>query len=292
MPRMPLKLQKRSEKAKIFLYYMHNSKKEVIMTELKGADRFDPEVFKLLKLTGADDMMSQVLEITLKTMIPMLEAEVPDFPSEEYIERIMQKVDIDSMLYQSAPLYSRYYTKEEIAGLIAFNETPLGRKKIGEAPQVLQEFIAANQAWLEATLKDTDSLSLKAGFNMYENEINKLFNMMGLDFSAIASQMLEECIKNAQEQNPDVPESEITSFRDMFRKNMDIEILRNLYVTVYSRHYTLEEILGLIKFYESPLGRKSIQVDQKIFQETQAVTEAYYKSLAKEIFEELMEENS
>jgi len=287
----------------------HNSKKEIMMTELKGANRYDYEVVKLLRLTDADDTMLQVLNTVLTALIPQLKAEIPDFPSEKYVERFQQKWDIESMLYQMVPIYNRYYTREEIAGLIAFNETPLGRKTISELPQIVQELIAANQTWIETTVKyidaianDVDSLSLKVELKKYENEteINKLFDIMGLDFNAMASQMIEawmeDCIKNVQEQNPNTPASEITSFKDMCYKNMDIEILRNLYVAIYNRHYNQEEIAGLIAFRESPLGRKSVQVEPKITQEIQTVSQAYGESLGKEIgkeiVEELMAENS
>lgn len=132
------------------------------MAELKGADRFDPEVVKLIRLMDTNDMMSQVLEITLQAMIPQLEAEDPDFPSKEFIERIMQRVDIDSLLYQDVPIYGRYYTREEIAGLIAFYETPLGRKLIKETPQITQEIFAASQSWgeglVEKMVNDLDSM--------------------------------------------------------------------------------------------------------------------------------------
>jgi hypothetical protein len=128
---------------------------------------------------------------------------------------------------------------------------------------------------------------------MYETEINKLFSLMGVDFSAIASTdlepMIESMIGNLQKEFPDfsIPES----FWDKYRKDPDIESLRSLYVAIYNRHYTREEIAGLIAFYESPLGRKSVQVNPQITQETQAVTQAYFESLIKETVEELIAED-
>jgi hypothetical protein len=65
-------------------------------------------------------------------------------------------VDIDSLLYQMVPIYSRYYTREEITGLIAFYETPLGRKFVKEVPQILQEGGAANQAWIQRLVEEMD----------------------------------------------------------------------------------------------------------------------------------------
>ena len=125
-------------------------KREVIMAELKGTDRFDPEVLKLLKLTNVDDLMLQMIDIIFKAQIPHMEEELSnsgesDFPLQEYMERVQQRVDIDSLLYQMVPMYSRYYSREDIAGLIAFYETPLGSKLCNTLPQIMQETIAVFQ---------------------------------------------------------------------------------------------------------------------------------------------------
>jgi len=126
------------------------------MADLKGADRFDYEVVKLMRLMDTDDMMLQMLEIGLETGTAQIEAEMPDFPLTEFIERVRQRVDIDSLLYHLVPLYSRYYTREEITGLIAFYETPLGRKLVKDLPQITQEMLAASQAWIERLVEEMD----------------------------------------------------------------------------------------------------------------------------------------
>ena len=137
------------------------------MAELKGANRYDPEVLKLLKLTGTDDLMLQVIDMVLKAQLPQMEAdlqnsEISDFPLEEYVERIQQRVDIDSLLYQMLPIYSSSYTRDEISQLIDFYKTPLGCKLVKESPQIIQEILTTNQAWLEPLIEkimnDFDSI--------------------------------------------------------------------------------------------------------------------------------------
>jgi hypothetical protein len=142
--------------------------KESIMAELKGANRFDYEVVKLLRLTKTDDLMLQTMEFVLEAQMQQFKMEDPDFPDEKFMEKFRQKVDIESLLYACVPVYNRLYTREEIAGLIAFHESPLGRKMNGKSSQILQECMAANQAWLEAIgekiEKDLDSLSQEGGY--------------------------------------------------------------------------------------------------------------------------------
>jgi hypothetical protein len=267
------------------------------MTELKGANRYDYEVVKLLRLLDTDDTMLQMLDVGLESERPSLERKMHNLGIrfEKFVERFRQKIDIDSLLYQTAPFYSRYYTHEEIMKLIAFFESPLGHKTISKLPQIAQETIVVNQTWLEAmaeiTMKDIVSLSLKESINKtYENEINKLFNMMGFNFGAIASQMLEAGIENAQEQNPNFTEADFTELRYVTSHNKAIEILRTQYATVYNRHYSREEIAGLIAFYESPVGCKSVQANPQIDQDIGSAFQDYFNSLRKEVEDELTAE--
>jgi len=115
---------------------------------------------------------------------------------------------------------------------------------------------------------------------------------MGINFNTIVSNWLDVTIKIVTEQHPEIPEADMALFREAIRKNMDIENLRNQYAAIYKRYFTQEEIVGLIKFYESPLGRKSINANQQITQEHQAISVAYFESLQNEVIKELVEENS
>jgi len=123
------------------------------MTELKGANKFDYEVVKLMRLMGLDDLMSQMFEITLAAILPTMKSDDSDFSAEEYVQRILQKVDIDSLLYHMIPFYSQDYSQEEIIKLIAFYETPLGNKLVKVTPQILQESIVAFQAYGQAAVE-------------------------------------------------------------------------------------------------------------------------------------------
>jgi len=127
---------------------------------------------------------------------------------------------------------------------------------------------------------------------MYENEVNKLLNLMGIDFNGIVLNWLDETIKNVKEQHPEIPESDLVLFQEAIHKNTDIENLRNQYAAIYKRYFSQDEIVGLIKFYESPLGRKSISANQQITHGSQAIGVAYFESLSNEVIKELVAENS
>ena len=127
---------------------------------------------------------------------------------------------------------------------------------------------------------------------MYENGIDRLLNLMGIDFNAIVSNWLDETIKNINAQNPSIPESELALFRETLRQNIDIKELHNRYAAIYNRYFTQDEIAELIKFYENPLGQKALAADQQINQDIQAISVAYFESISNEVIQEMVAEES
>jgi len=49
------------------------------------------------------------------------------------------------MIDLAVPLYDKYYTTEDIKGLIQFYETPLGRKTVKALPSLMGELTEASQ---------------------------------------------------------------------------------------------------------------------------------------------------
>ena len=82
---------------------------------------------------------------------------------------------------------------------------------------------------------------------------------------------------------PSVP----NSFWALLKQNMDIEGLVKELIPLYDRHYTLQDIQGLIKFYKSPLGKKMIAVTPKLTAEAMAVGQEWGKKIAEKIVESL-----
>ena len=61
----------------------------------------------------------------------------------------------------------------------------------------------------------------------------------------------------------------VTLFFDRFHSKLDLNRMLDLAVSRYDEHYSDEEIKGLIKFYESPLGQKVVTVLPKLTAELQ-----------------------
>lgn len=63
---------------------------------------------------------------------------------------------------------------------------------------------------------------------------------------------------------------DLAEFADLY-KEVDTQQLVELIVPIYMKHYSEEEINGLIEFYKTPVGRKLIQTQPKIMKETMEV---------------------
>jgi uncharacterized protein len=54
----------------------------------------------------------------------------------------------DSMISVMVPIYAKYFTHEEVKGLLSFYGTDLGKKAIAVMPKLFQEGAGAGQQWM------------------------------------------------------------------------------------------------------------------------------------------------
>jgi hypothetical protein len=99
---------------------------------------------QLLLVTGASELMVTSIEASM----PLQRAanpEVPDVFWEEFAARLRR--DVDRFIEILVPLYDKYLTLDEIRQLIAFYESPLGRRLVEVQPLLAQESMLAGQQW-------------------------------------------------------------------------------------------------------------------------------------------------
>lgn len=53
----------------------------------------------------------------------------------------------DDLLEMLIPIYDKYYTNEDLEGIIAFYSTPLGQKLLKNSPDVLRESQTVGYQW-------------------------------------------------------------------------------------------------------------------------------------------------
>ncbi len=102
----------------------------------------DAKIRQLLALTGAAKMGQQAMD-------QMLAAMKPSFPKvpEAFWDMFRSKSNGDDLISLIVPIYAKYYTPQDIDGLIAFYQTPLGQKVVAALPDIAHDSMAAGQAW-------------------------------------------------------------------------------------------------------------------------------------------------
>jgi hypothetical protein len=77
---------------------------------------------------------------------------------------------------------------------------------------------------------------------------------------------------------------------DKYRQLISIDELRNRLIIVYDKHYTSEELNELLKFYDSPLGKKVSDEVIPILRESMEIAQGLSKRAAQSISTEFQAE--
>jgi len=113
--------------------------------------------------------------------------------------------------------------------------------------------------------------------------------------------MVAEGASNAMEQgreklrstvpNNDKGQAFVNAFATSYRKRFDADQVTDELASLYDKHFTEDEIKGLLQFYGSPLGQKVAMEMPKIGRETQAAVRVASGKAAREALAEAKQEN-
>jgi len=124
----------------------------VAAEELTPQKRADIE--RLLEMTGATRVGKQMAALSASHMVQSLKLSHPGIP-QKALEMLPEEVGavfdahIPAFVAQIIPVYHRYFTAEEVKGMIAFYSTDLGRKAISAMPGLMTESMMIGQKWGE-----------------------------------------------------------------------------------------------------------------------------------------------
>jgi hypothetical protein len=76
-------------------------------------------------------------------------------------------------------------------------------------------------------------------------------------------------------------------FWDEFIKEVDPQAMVNLVIPVYERNFSDEDIVQLIAFYKTPLGKKVVEKMPAIMQESMQIGAAWGKQMSEKVMEKL-----
>ncbi len=91
--------------------------------------------------------------------------------------------------------------------------------------------------------------------------------------------------------NNDKGQAFVNAFAASYQKKFDVNQVTDELVNIYDKHYTDDEIKGLLQFYGSPLGQKVAAEMPKIGRETQGAIRAANTKAAKDALAELKQQN-
>ena len=98
-----------------------------------------------------------------------------------------------------------------------------------------------------------------------------------------AAQMFNLMLPNLKSMAPGAP----STFWTRLESRLDMDGFVDLFIPIYDRNFSHDDIKNLIKFYESPIGKKMLEVTPSMTQESYRVGEEWGQKLAMDIISEL-----
>ncbi len=120
----------------------------------------------------------------------------------------------------------------------------------------------------------------------YTKTLKKMFEVSGSEatYQGAISQMMQLF----KEQHEDVSDSDFAALENEFKKT-SIDELTDMLIPVYSKHLTLDDLKGIIQFYESPAGKKLASKNPLIVQESMVIGQEWGYKIGMEIQKKLEE---
>ena len=120
----------------------------------------DPEkaaaIRELLEVTGAQVNRKELTRTFTGQLISVLQANNANLPeramaiiSDEVDAVVEEQLKSEALQMKMYRIYARYFTLEEIEGLIEFNRSPIGAKANRVMPILMRESMSAAQEWSE-----------------------------------------------------------------------------------------------------------------------------------------------
>jgi uncharacterized protein len=114
----------------------------------------EADIRQLLALMGTGSLAGQTMDNMEKSVRPLM---TKALPPGEYREKLVElffikfhtKRDSKALADMAVPIYDKYYSEDEIKGLIQFYATPLGQKMLTVLPKMMNELQKGGGEWGE-----------------------------------------------------------------------------------------------------------------------------------------------
>ena len=98
-----------------------------------------------MAVSGSDATLKMIPE----QILSMIEQQAPALPESVKVEiqAMFSEEALLSLMDRMVPIYAKYYTQQDMDDLIAFYDTPLGKKLSTVQPQITLESMSVAQQW-------------------------------------------------------------------------------------------------------------------------------------------------
>ncbi len=113
-----------------------------------GTAKVDPakeeDIRNLLELTGSKDLVMQVIDSSLEQVRENFARALPQNErtqkfTEAFVQKFRAKLNADMFVDRMIPIYDKYFTQDDVKGLLKFYGTPLGQRAIKALPEITRE---------------------------------------------------------------------------------------------------------------------------------------------------------
>lgn len=100
---------------------------------------------KMFEVSGTEEAYKEAI----KQMVTMFKAQRSEVPSEiwDEFEQEFLNTSLTELVEMLAPVYSKYMTKEDLQQIVAFYDSPVGKKFAKSTPMITRESMEVGQAW-------------------------------------------------------------------------------------------------------------------------------------------------
>lgn len=155
-------------------------------------------------------------------------------------------------------------------------------------------FLIATQGASQNTVKPArqDAATQSASVDpTKEADIRSLMELVGArdSLQEVASRGAEQFRENltASVADNDRGQKFVNAFVESYKAKLDADAATTQLVAIYDKHFSDDEIKGLLQFYGSPLGQKFAAEMPKINMEAQAASRAFSTRIAKDVLQDL-----
>lgn len=122
----------------------------VVADEQAVPSELEADIERLMEVTKAADMGRQFGDLMAQQMVQLTGVDTPESVARCRViaaETITELLSDGSLLDELVPIYARHFTHQDVRNMIAFYETPLGRKMLEVTPRIMQESMQLGQQW-------------------------------------------------------------------------------------------------------------------------------------------------